>query len=68
MAERMASNLKIVVETIMSDVVIRLCCKDEYEAVILFEDVLHRIQDGSGVTIGNNSPIPRTDISKIEPR
>jgi hypothetical protein len=65
MPERLANGLVISVETLCSDVIIRLSCRDEYEAVTLFEDVLHRIQDGSGVFIGNDKPMPRTDLSKI---
>jgi hypothetical protein len=67
MSERLGSHLKISVETVMSDVTIRLSCRDEYEAVTLFEDILHRIQDGTGIFIGNNHPLPRSDISKIRP-
>jgi hypothetical protein len=59
MGERLISGKKIMVTKKFDIVSIEIHCGDEYEAAVLFDDVLNRIRSGEGVFIGNSSPMEK---------
>jgi len=50
-------QVEISVHQEFSDVVIRLCCRDEYKAAVLFDDVVSRFKVLGSVTLRSDGEV-----------
>lgn len=55
MGETLARTRTISVDVLMDTVTLKLHCGDEYEAQVLFDDLVERLQSGQGITLSVNA-------------
>ena len=49
---------KVAISILFSTVMIEVMCGDDYEATILFEDLIDRLRRGEGITLSLSQPEP----------
>ena len=56
MTEKLVVSRKVAVSVLFDSVTIELDCGDAYEAQVLYDDLIQRLQSGEGITLSLSQP------------